>query len=124
MSDKLARIPIVISLYDQKKIRAELNRLTAPLTVEEVIKKLPIKGRAHKVSNALSIIVGIHKGFEKPVKNVNAGTIVYWPSGDAIQIYVKDTKTQGLVNKIGKVKGEINSLTGIRSSTPIELKRL
>jgi len=124
MSDKLARIPIEISVYDQKKIRAELNRLTAPLTVGEILKKLPIRGRVHKVGNTITIIVGIHKGIEKPIKNVNAGTIAYWPRGDALQIYTKDTKTQGLVNKVGEVKGNINGLSEIRSTTPIELKRI
>ncbi len=123
MSDKLARIPIEISVYDQKKIRAELNRLTAPLTVGEILKKIPIRGRVHKVGNALSIIVGIQKGIEKPIKNVKAGTIAYWPRGDALQIYIRDTKTQGLVNKIGEIKEGINDLLEIKSSTPIELKR-
>lgn len=124
MSDKLARIPIEIFIHDHKKLKAELNRLTAPLTVGEILKKLPIRGRVHKVGNVFSMIVGIKKGVEKPVKYVNSGTIAYWPRGDALQIYFRDTKTQGSVNKIGEIKESLNGFKGIKSSSYIKIRRL
>jgi hypothetical protein len=107
MDEQISRIPIKIVLPDIGETEGELNRLTAPLTVEEIVRKLPISGRVHKIQRGVSMIIGIQKGIEKPVNQVEKGTITYWPRGDTLQIYLDDSKTRGSVNNIGKVIGSM-----------------
>lgn len=122
MSPKLTRIPIEVSVSDITKIKGELNRLTAPLTVGTILKILPINGRAHRVGATLSIILGIQKGIEKPVNFAKAGTIAYWPKGDSLQIYLNDSKTQGQINKVGEVKGDLNCLMNTKLSLRLKVR--
>lgn len=124
MSDSPSKIPIKITLIDRGEARGYLNRLTAPLTVQEILKMLPLNTRTSPAMGFVSIIVGIMRGAEKPVDQVKAGTIGYWPRGDAITIYPKDTKTYGPVNRIGVVEEGLDLFIGLRSRSRIIIERV
>ena len=123
MSDSLSKIPIRITLIDRGEASGYLNRLTAPLTVEEVVKTLPLNTRTSPAMGFVSIIVGIKRGVEKPVDKVKAGTIGYWPRGDAITIYPKDARPYGPVNRIGVVEDGLELFNGLRSGSRIIIER-
>ena len=123
MSDSLSKIPIKITLVDRGKAKGYLNRLTAPLTVQEILKILPLNTRTSPAMGVVSIIVGIKRGAEKPVDNVEAGTIGYWPRGDAITIFPKDMKPYGPVNRIGVVEEGLELFNGLRSRSRIIIER-
>jgi hypothetical protein len=123
LSDSLSRIPIRITLIDKGEAKGYLNRLTAPLTVEEIMKTLPLNTRTSPAMGFVSIIVGIKRGTEKPVDQVKAGTIGYWPRGDAITIYPKDVRPYGPVNRIGVVEDGLEMFNGLRSGSRIIIER-
>ena len=123
MSDSLSKIPITITVVDKGEAKGYLNRLTAPLTVQEILKILPLNSRTSPAMGVVSIIVGIKRGAEKPVDNVEAGTIGYWPRGDAITIFPKDMKPYGPVNRIGVVEEGLELFNGLRSRSRIIIER-
>ena len=123
MSDSLSKIPIKITLVDRGKAKGYLNRLTAPLTVQEILKILPLNTRTSPAMGFVSVIIGIKRGTEKPVDQVKAGTIGYWPRGDAITIYPKDVKPYGPVNKIGVIEEGLELFHGLRSRSRIIIER-
>ena len=123
MSDSLSKIPIKITLIDRGEATGYLNRLTAPLTVGEIMKTLPLNTRTSSAMGFVSIIVGIERGVEKPVDQVKAGTIGYWPRGDAITIYPKDARPYGPVNRIGVVEEGLELFNGLRSGSRIIIER-
>lgn len=123
MSDSLSKIPIKITLVDRGKAKGYLNRLTAPLTVQEILKILPLNTRTSPAMGFVSVIIGIKRGTEKPVDQVKAGTIGYWPRGDAITIYPKDVKPYGPVNKIGAIEEGLELFHGLRSRSRIIIER-
>ena len=123
MSDSLSKIPIKITLIDKGEATGYLNRLTAPLTVEEIMKTLPLNTRTSPAMGFVSIIVGIKRGTEKPVDQVKAGTIGYWPRGDAITIYPEDKRPYGPVNRIGVVEDGLELFNGLRSGSRIIIER-
>jgi len=123
LSDSLSKIPIKITLIDRGEATGYLNRLTAPLTVGEIMKTLPLNTRTSSVMGFVSIIVGIQRGVEKPVDQVKAGTIGYWPRGDAITIYPKDERPYGPVNRIGVVEEGLELFNGLRSGSRIIIER-
>lgn len=123
MSDELSRIPIKITVIEKGVATGFLNRLTAPLTVETIANMLPINTRTSPAMGHVSIILDIQRGVEKPVNEVKAGTIAYWPRSDALTIYSKDTKPYGPVNKIGEVEENVELFNRLRSGSRIIIER-
>lgn len=124
MSDELSKIPIKITVVDKGESKGYLNRLTAPLTVETILQLLPINSRTSPAMGHVSILLGIKRGVEKPVERVKAGTIAYWPRGDALTIYPKDTRPYSVVNKIGEIKENLELFNRLRSGSRVIIERL
>ena len=124
MSQILSKIPIKITLEGKGEATGYLDRLTAPLTVGEIARKLPINARVTPSFGSVSILIGINRGTEKPLFNVKAGTIAYWPRGDAICFYPKDAKPYGPVNKLGEIQEGLVLFNNVRSRTRIKIERV
>jgi len=124
LSDELSKIPIKITIVDKGEAKGYLNRLTAPLTVETIQQLLPINSRTSPAMGHVSVLLGIKRGTEKPVTQVKAGTIAYWPRSDALTIYPKDTKPYSPVNKIGEVDENLELFNRLRSGSRIIIKRI
>ena len=123
-SDELSKIPIKITVVNKGESKGYLNRLTAPLTVETILQMLPINSRTSPAMGHVSILLGIKRGVEKPVERVKAGTIAYWPRGDALTIYPKDTRPYSAVNKIGEIKESLELFNRLRSGSRVIIERL
>ena len=124
MSDELSKIPIKITIVDKGEAKGYLNRLTAPLTVETIQQMLPINSRTSPAMGHVSVLLGIKRGTEKPVSQVKAGTIAYWPRSDALTIYPKDTKPYSPVNKIGEIEENLELFNRLRSGSRIIIERI
>jgi hypothetical protein len=119
MGESKARIAIVLKVAGVGETLGELNRLTAPLTVGDILKMLPINGRTISAQSCVSILLGLKRGTEKPVTQVDAGTIVYWPRTGSLCIYPEAAKTYSPVNKIGKVTGNLEIFKNLKSGSRI-----
>lgn len=119
MGESQARVPIRIKVAEVGEAQGELNRLTAPLTVGDILKVLPINGRTVPAQGCVSIILGLKRGTEKPVTQVEAGTIAFWPRAMSLCIYPEATKTYGPVNKVGKVTGNLEIFRNLKSGSRI-----
>ena len=124
MSDELSKIPIKITLVDKGVATGYLNRLTAPLTVENIKQLLPINTRTSPAMGHVSILLGIKRGTEKPVTQVKEGTIAYWPRSDALMIYTKVTKPYSPVNKVGEIDENLELFNRLRSGSRIIIERV
>ncbi len=124
LSDELSRIPIKITVVEKGEATGFLNRLTAPLTVGAVAQRLPINSRTSPAMGHVSILVNLQRGVEKPVTEVKAGTIAYWPRSDAVTIYPKDTKPYGPVNKIGEIEENLELFDRLRSGSRVIIEKI
>jgi hypothetical protein len=124
LSDELSKIPIKITIIDKGEAKGYLNRLTAPLTVETIQQLLPINSRTSPAMGHISVLLGMKRGTEKPVTQVKAGTIAYWPRSDALTIYPKDTKPYSPVNKIGEIEENLELFNRLRSGSRIIIERI
>ncbi len=124
LSDELSRIPIKIIVVDKGEATGYLNRLTAPLTVGAIAQRLPINSRTSPAMGHVSILIGLQRGVEKPVTEVKAGTIAYWPRSDALTIYPKDAKPYGPVNKIGEIEENLELFDRLRSGSRVIIEKI
>jgi len=122
MGESQARVPIIIKVAEVGEATGELNRLTAPLTVGEILKVLPINGRTVPAQGCVSIILGLKRGAEKAGTQVEAGTIAFWPRAMSLCIYPEATKTYDPVNKIGKVTGNLEIFKNLKSGSRIIIR--
>jgi len=124
LNDELSKIPIKITVVDKGEATGFLNRLTAPLTVGAIAQRLPINSRTSPAMGHVSILIDIQRGVEKPVTQVKAGTIAYWPRSDAVTIYPKDTKPYGPVNKIGEIEENLELFNRLRSGSRVIIEKI
>ena len=117
-------MPIRIRVADLGDVNGEFVRFLAPLTVETLIRRLPLEGRVHTTAGGYSFIIGIKRGEEKSVREVRAGTIAYWPMGDALCIFHSDVSTYSPVNRVGQVTENLELIGRIASGASIRIERI
>lgn len=118
----LSSIPIKI-IYRSETVTAELTRITAPRTVRTVARNLPLKGPAFFMKDQTYFKVDLRLGLEKPRREVEAGTIGYWPLGDAICIYLSDSRPYSPINRIGRTLSDPSCLTNREAGSIIRIER-
>jgi hypothetical protein len=119
-----SELPIEIEFEDGLILRAVLNRVAAPLIIEEIKSKIPIEGRAALLRGEMKITMAINKGNLKPTKEVKRGNIAYMPLGDSLCIYLRDMTTFSPVNVLGHVSNEkdLNVLEKVRRGSRAIIK--
>ena len=118
-----SRVLVKIMVGDTGEAKGEIVKIRAPLTAGAIITQLPLKGRLHAQPGGYSFIIGIKRGTEKAVKNVQAGTIAYWPMQDAIVIYNEDSKPYSPVNKVGEITEGLEAFKDLKSGARIRIER-
>ena len=124
MAESFARIRVKLIVADVGQAEGELNRLTAPLTVGEIVKRLPINGRIITGQGFIQIIINLKRGIEKSVIQVEAGTIAFWPQSSSICFYTMNTKTYSPVNKIGKVLTNIEIFKNLKNGSRMIIEKV
>ncbi|MEE9509535.1 MAG: cyclophilin-like family protein [Candidatus Bathyarchaeia archaeon] len=97
------RIPIKFFIQGLGEVEGELVRFRAPRTVDALVRKMPIEGRAALLKGGLYFTVPLQMGLEKPVKTVSSGTIAFWPLGSALCLFYDDSTTYSPVNVVGNI---------------------
>jgi hypothetical protein len=106
-------------------LRGVINRIHAPLIVEEIKFRLPLEGRTALMRGEMKITLGISKGNSKPTNDVKKGEIAYQPLGDSLDIYLSDQRTFSQVNVIGRIvsdNAELDALTQVRRGSLVTIR--
>jgi hypothetical protein len=118
-------VPLEMEFEGELVLSAVLQRVMAPLIVEDIKSKLPLEGRAALMRDEMQITLGISRGNIKPVKEVKRGDIAYMPLGDNLCIYMVDKTTFSPVTVIGQIESDgekLNQLKGIRRGSKALIK--
>lgn len=119
----LSRIPIEIHVENVGKFEGELIRFHAPLTIQEIVRKLPIEGAAALWDYAVYFGVEVHRGLEKEVKKVKPGDILFWPPRSYILLVFAEAVPAAQMMKIGEFSGDYERLRGVKPGSRIAIKR-
>lgn len=98
-----SRHKVKISVNNSFEFLGELVRYSAPRTVEQILQLLPIEGRAVLWQGGFYLQIPLKVGREKHKRTVIAGTIAYWPLGNALGFFYEDTRPYSSVNVVGTV---------------------
>jgi len=120
----LSRFPIKIIAEGVGEAEGELVRFSAPRTVEAILKKIPIEGRAATWKEEVYFEIPVKTGAEKPKPTVETGTLAYWPMGNALCIFYGKTQPYSPVNVVGHVTKNLELFRSVKSGTKITIEKL
>jgi len=125
MSDEevgVSRIRIRFAIDDLGEAEGELVRHLAPRTIEMIVRKLPVEGRAALWKEEVYFEISVKMGEEKAKATVEKGTIGFWPMGSAICIFYEDTRPYSPVNVLGTVTKNLDLFSKVKSGTKIKIE--
>jgi hypothetical protein len=102
---------------------AELVRFLAPRTIDMIVRKLPVEGRAALWKEEVYFETPVVMGEEKPKAKVEKGDLAYWPMGKAFCIFYGESQPYSPVNIIGRVIGDVSLFKNLNSGTKIRIER-
>lgn len=119
---KRSRIPVVFMLEGIGKAYGTLVKIYAPLTVEEIVKSLPLEGRASLWGEEVYFLIPVKRGEEKARLTVDKGDIAYWPMGTALCVFLASIKPYSPVNLVGKMGKGLELFERVKSGTKIRVE--
>jgi hypothetical protein len=96
-----SHIPVTLVVQGLGEADGELVRFQAPRTVDALLRKMPLEGRAALLNGGVYFTVPLQMGLEKQVKAVSSGTIAFWPLASALCFFYDAASTYSPVNVVG-----------------------
>jgi hypothetical protein len=97
---------------------AELNN---SLTARQLVEKLPFHSVAQRWGNEVYFQTPLTAPPENPEADVPAGTVAYWPPGNALCLFFGQ-KPYSPVNPVGKLEGDPQRLAAIADGDPVTVE--
>jgi len=110
--------------------------LTAELydtpTAAEILKALPLEGRANRWGDEIYFDIPVRLGLEAGARaDVEAGELGYWPTGTAFCIFFGPTpastderpRAYSPVNIFGRIRGDVSPLKIVRDGAIVTVRR-
>ena len=119
----VSHIPIRFIVEGVGNAEGELVRIRSPRTVDAILKRLPLEGRAALWQEEVYFDIPVKMGNEKAKPTVEKGTLAYWPMGSAFCIFYGNTQPYSPVNIIGKVTTNLELFEGVKSGTKIIVEK-
>lgn len=122
--EDISRVKIKFVIEGLDEAEGELVRFLAPRTVDTIVRKLPVEGRAALWKEEVYFEIPVKMGEEKAKATVETGTIAFWPMGSALCIFYGQSQPYSPVNILGKVTKNLELFKEIKSGTRIKVELL
>jgi len=120
----ISRMKIKFIIEGLGEAEGEFVRFLAPRTIDMIVRKLPIEGRAALWKEEVYFETPIKMGEEKAKGTVETGTIGFWPMGSAICIFYGESQPYSPVNILGKITKNLELFKQVKSGTKIRVEPL
>ncbi|MFZ0966578.1 MAG: cyclophilin-like fold protein [Candidatus Bathyarchaeia archaeon] len=120
---EISRIKIKFIIEGLGEAEGELVRFLAPRTIDTLVRKLPIEGRAALWKEEVYFETPIKMGEEKARGTVEKGTIAFWPMGSAICIFYGESQPYSPVSILGEITKNLELFSRVKSGTKIRVEK-
>jgi hypothetical protein len=120
---EISRIKIKFIIEGLGEAEGELVRFLAPRTIDTLVRKLPIEGRAALWKEEVYFETPIKMGEEKAKGIVEKGTIAFWPMGSAICIFYGESQPYSPVSILGEITKNLELFSSVKSGTKIRVEK-
>jgi len=119
----VSRIPIKFIIATVGEVEGELIRHLAPRTVDAIVKKLPVEGRAALWKKEVYFEIPVKMGEEKARSKVEKGDLAFWPMGNALCVFYGESQPYSPVNMVGRVTKNLELFECVKSGSVIRVER-
>lgn len=120
---EISRIKIKFIIEGLGEAEGELVRFLAPRTIDTLVRRLPIEGRAALWKEEVYFETPIKMGEEKAKGTVEKGTIAFWPMGSAICIFYGESQPYSPVSILGEITKNLELFSRVKSGTKIRVEK-
>jgi uncharacterized protein len=120
----ISRVKVKFLIEGLGEAEGELVRFLAPRTIDAIVRKLPVEGRAALWKEEVYFEIPIKMGEEKAKPTVETGTIAFWPMGSAICIFYGKSQPYSPVSILGKITSNLEIFKQVKSGTTIKVELL
>ena len=117
----VSRIKIKFLLEALGEAEGELVRFLAPRTIDAIVRKLPMEGRAALWKEEVYFEIPLKMGEEKAKPTVEAGTIAFWPMGGALCVFYGKSQPYSPVSVLGKITSNLELFQQVKSGSTIKV---
>jgi len=122
--EDVSRIRVKFLIESLGEAEGELVRFMAPRTVDTIVRKLPVEGRAAIWKEEIYFEIPIKMGEEKAKPTVETGAIAFWPMGSALCVFYGTSQPYSPVSILGKVTKNLDLFKQIKSGTRVRVEAL
>lgn len=119
----MSRISVKLLVEGLGGAEGEFVRHLAPRTVDAIVKKLPLEGRAALWKEEVYFEIPVKMGEEKAKATVEKGDLAFWPMGNALCIFYGESQPYSQVNIVGRVTENLELFSRVKSGTRIRVER-
>lgn len=117
----VSRIKVKFIIENLGEAEGELVRFLAPRSIDTIVRKLPIEGRAALYKEEVYFETSLKMGEEKAKPTVEQGTIAFWPMGSAICVFYGKSQPYSPVSVLGKITSNLDVFKQVKSGTKIRV---
>jgi uncharacterized protein len=118
----VSRIKIKFVIEGLGEAEGELARFLAPRTVDTIVRKLPLEGRAAVWKEEVYFEIPIKMGEEKGKSTVEEGTIAFWPMSGALCVFYGKSQPYSPVSVMGKITSGLELFKQVKSGITIKVQ--
>ena len=118
----VSHIKIKFLIENLGEAEGELVRFLAPRTIDTIVRKLPIEGRAALYKEEVYFEIPIKMGEEKAKSTVEEGTIAFWPMDGALCVFFGKSQPYSPVSILGKVTSNLEIFKQVKSGSTIKVQ--
>jgi hypothetical protein len=122
--EEISRVKIKFLIEGFGEAEGELVRFLAPRTVDTIVRKLPVEGRAALWKEEIYFEIPVKMGEEKAKATVETGTIAFWPMGGALCVFYGQSQPYSPVSILGKITNNLELFKQVKSGTRIKVELL
>jgi hypothetical protein len=122
--EDISRIKVKFLIEGLGEAEGELVRFLAPRTIDTIVRKLPLEGRAALYKEEVYFEIPLKMGEEKAKAIVEAGTIAFWPMGSALCVFYGKSQPYSPVSILGKITINLDLFKQVKSGLTIKVQLL
>ena len=122
--EDISRIKVKLIIEGLGEAEGELVRFLAPRTIDTIVRKLPVEGRAALWKEEVYFEIPVKIGEEKAKPAVETGAIAFWPMGSALCIFYGQSQPYSPVSILGKITKNLEIFKQVKSGARIRVEPL
>jgi uncharacterized protein len=117
----VSRIKVKFLIEGLGEAEGELVRFLAPRSIDNIVRRLPMEGRAAIYKEEVYFEIPLKMGEEKAKPTVEMGTIAFWPMGSALCVFFGKSQPYSPVSVLGKITSNLELFKQVKSGSTVKV---